>query len=534
MGKKLSYWEKSRRESEKRRQRAAGKARMESQKRETARRREAERVARAEASAKRKAADKRQREIKKIADQKFGKNSGENFMKLIDGLINYSKTLNSYRKKLPDAKSFSYPDNLKSFDYPGDLKSNQTQPILEEKSFVPNKAIIDLKNNVNMSYDVFKSKYGTFFGNLFGSTKKLYGPFVEDNKKKLDYIKEKEVKRKEDFKDSLNQYLDSLMKFNKLVIEKKDVDNIERKKRYKNVIKEIEKYNETKFTLVEKISKTFNSITAPDFESLFGMNLPIKFDLLNDLAKSLNNSINEIKSDFYDSPKNHFRYGTNVNGKELSLFLEYEEDFFPLPSNQQINIISSGYSVVQLTKSNRNNIEKNLVPNVCLLYAQYAYSTISSLDKFNMHIGKKTYDKVTGSKITEWNNSLTFNKEAFNKLNLSNVVPSETIKIFNSENKNIPKEIKWFSSWSKSSNKFEKEINSLYETFDKLTIEINDLLEEKFKYPPKDKLNKLITRTKRIAGINVIASKDERTEQDIIREAIPKNVRKYLGGKWDV
>ena len=44
-----------------------------------------------------------------------------------------------------------------------------------------------------------------------------------------------------------------------------------------------------------------------------------------------------------------------------------------------------------------------------------------------MHI-EKTYDKVTGSKITEWTNSLTFNKDAFNKLNLSNVIPSELLK----------------------------------------------------------------------------------------------------------
>ena len=528
MGKKLSYWEKASRESAKRSQRAAGKARMASQKRETSRRNEAERVKRANAAASRRSAEKRERESKKLAEQKVGKNNGENFLNLMEGLANYVKILNKFGYKLPNGKSFEFSGSISKLKYPGDFSSKDSMPEIELSDFNPNKAIRKLTTNKNMTYDVFKSKYGTFFGNLFGSTKKLYGPFVLDNESKFNSLKEKEDKRKEDFKIALNNYLEYLKKHNKSIKEKEIKDNKNRVENFDKLVESVDNYNKVRTSLVKKINKAFDSIKEPDFESLFSINLPIKFELLDSFAKQLKSKVPNLSSDFYKSPNTHFKYGINTAGKELELFLSYEEDFFPLPSNQQVNIISSGSSVVQLSKTNKTNIEKNIVPNICLLYAQYAYSTIGSLDKFNMYIGKNTHDKVTGAKIVDWSFNLSFNKSDFQKLNFKNIIPFETLKLFANSSQNIPDNVKWFGS-RKSSNKFSKEIDSLEKLFDKTLIEIDDLKNDKFKYPEKTELNKLKSTANKIAGVMIKSSVSKKKKNPIKKLTTEQQILKKYG-----
>lgn len=528
MGKKLSYWEKASRESAKRNQRAAGKSRMASQKRETSRKNEAERVAKANAAARRRSTEKRERENNKLAEQKAGKNNGENFLNLTDGLANYIKILNKFGYKLPNGKSFEFSGGISKLKYPGDFSSNGIMSEIELSVFNPNKALKILTTNKNMTYDVFKSKYGTFFGNLFGSTKKLYGPFISDNESKFITLKEKEDKRKEDFKIALNNYLEYLKKHNKLIKEKEIKDNKDRVENFDKLGESVDNYNKVRTSLVKKINKAFNSIKEPDFESLFAINLPFKFDLLDSFAKQLKSNVPNLHNNFYESPNKHFKYGINTAGKELELFLSYEEDFFPLPSNQQINIISSGSSVVQLSKTNKTNIEKNIVPNICLLYAQYAYDTIDSLDKFNMYIGKDTHDKVTGAKIVDWSFNLSFNRSDFQKLNFKNIIPFETLKLFSNSSQNFPENIKWFGSRS-SSNKFSKEIDSLEKLFDKTLIEMNDLKNDKFKYPEKTELNNLKSTANKIAGVLIKSSVSNKKKTPLKKLTVEQQILKKYG-----
>jgi hypothetical protein len=480
MGRKLSSWEKSQRAREKERERAASRA----------------------ATAKRRASERLKKEKIAKAKEDLGELKSELFDHIIAGLINYSGYIIQSKEKFPSAKNMEYPQTI-SFKDQEDLKIPKIPYSISKNSFVHNKALESLKRNMNMDYETFKNKHGSFFGNLFGKTKKYHQSFTAEASIKHKEISSKEKKRIDDFENALVEYQKEIDAFQKQINLKGADDNKDRKNIIKKIQSEIDIYNSSLTNLKNEIDKTLNSFNSPLFYDLFCTGLPLNFDLVDENVKSLKSGINELDSDFYDNPKNNFKFSISTESSVPQLLIIYEEDYFPLPSKQQVNPVKAGVSIRPLIKKTINEIEENIIPNMALYYVNYAFNSISNADNILLSIGKIGHDKATGKEEIEWEKNLKFERDKFNDINFTKILSSETLSIFETNDKiKIPKNIKWVSSKSRDKNIFLDKLKKIKLSEEDLFQRMSLIKSQKFSLPVKNKsLKDAEYKLKKIGGI---------------------------------
>ena len=473
MGKKLTAWEKSQRESEKKRKAATNRA-------ETAARRAKER-----------------KEKEKLSDLQtdLGNAIVSLFNIFIKQLTNL--TLATDIKKISAQNHLDLPKSI-SHIYPGDITYSDLNSNLNRESFNPNKYIAELHKNMNMPYESYRSKYGSFFGNLFGKTKKEYESFNKQAQIDFNHNSEIDIIRRNDFEEALRNYEAELVIFNKKAKEELSIVNKNRLNQFTKMQSEIKTFNSDLESMKKEIDGVI--ITSDIFDSLFGLGLPISFNDLDSTFRELNHLVKEFKIDSYESPSNNLKYGLSISDEKLHLFLVYRDTYFPLPSEKQINSIKSGYSIQPLTKANREKIDKNLIPGAALLYAAYAFNTSKGIKDLILSIGKETVDKKTGADLMEWEQTISIERLKLMSLTFENIEPEETLSIFSPINAEpFKSKIKWYSKKQKV-DKFNQKLQEQIRLNDYLIQQIKDFKKESFSLEMPQDLKKLMKRVGELKG----------------------------------
>lgn len=473
MGKKLTTWEKNRREREKKEKAATSRA-------ETAARREKERG---------------QKEKLSNLQTDLGDAIVSLFNIFMKQLVNLTLAV--------DIKKISAQDHLKlpqtiSFKYPGDITYSDLKSNLNRESFNPNKSIAELQLNMNMTYESYRSKYGSFFGNIFGNTKKDHVSFIQ--KAQIDFFHNSELdtKRRDDFEKALKNYEEELVLFNKKAKEELSIANKDRLNQFTQIQSEITIYNSSLNSTKKEIADVL--VTADIFVSLFGSGLPISFTALDSTFDELSISVKEFKKDSYESPSLNLKYGLNISNDKLHLFLVYKDTFFPLSSEKQINSIKSGYSIQPLTKANRDKIVKNLIPSAALLYAAYAFNTSKGVQDLILSIGKETVDKKTGSDLMEWEQTISIERLKLMSLTFENIEPGETLNIFSPTiAEPFTSKIKWYNKKQKV-DQFNLKLQELNRLDEYLILLVKDFKKESHSLEMPQNLKTLMKRIDELKG----------------------------------
>jgi len=475
MGRKLTSWERNQREREKKEKAAASRA-------ETAARR----------------AKERERKDKLLSlERDLGSAIVELFNLLLNNLTNLTASIDVKRISAQDG--LNLPKSI-SFKYPGDLTYSDLVSDLNDKSFVSNKAIPKIKRNMNLKYESYKSSYGSFFGNIFGKTKKEYKSFIDQASIDFKQISEKEKKRKLDYENALIQYENELLKFNNRAKEQLKISNTNRLNSYDQIESKIKDYNSILASFKKEIDKIFNSVSSDGFEYIFGSGLPIFYEELDNTFNELIKLVKEFKKDSYDSPSKNLKYGLSISNEGMHLFIKYKESYFPLPNEKQINSVKNGYSIQSLTKSNRENISKNLMPGAALVYAAYAFNTSKDIKDLTLSIGKETFDKKTGTEVTEWEQTYLIQKSSLFSLNFTKIEPVKSLELFKRiEPETFPSKIKWYNK-KVQTDQFNSKIQELNSLNDQIRKTIEEFKKEKFLFPMTTDLKKLLDRVNKIKG----------------------------------
>ena len=499
MGKKLTAWEKSQREREKKRKAATNRAETAARraKEKSHREREQKETAaanRAETAARR---EKEREQKEKLSDlqTELGNSIVSLFNIFFKQLTNL--TLATDIKRISAQNHLDLPKSI-SHTYPGDITYSDLSSNLSRGSFKPNKYITELNKNVNMPYETYRSKYGSFFGNLFGKTKKEYESFNKQAQIDFNHNSEIDIIRRNDFEEALRKYEDELLIFNKKAKEELSIVNKNRLNLYSKMQSEIKTFNSN----LESTKKEIDSVTVTSdiFDSIFGLGLPISFNDLDSTFGELTKLVKEFKIDSYESPSNNLKYGLSISDEKLHLFLVYRDTYFPLPSEKQINSIKSGYSIQPLTKANREKIDKNLIPGAALLYAAYAFNTSKGIKDLILSIGKETIDKKTGSDLMEWEQTISIERLKLVSLTFENIEPEETLSIFSPINDEpIKSKIKWYSKKQKVDT-FNQKLQDLIRLNDYLIQQIKDFKKESFSLEMPQDLKKLMKRVDELKG----------------------------------
>lgn len=501
MGKKLSNWEKRQRDLKKEQEATASRSK-------TAARREEDKLKR----------DATAREVvKEAADLASIYNA------LLEGIINVSA---GHAKSASPQAALDIPTKIRGFKFPDDLKYLAKKAEINDKTFYNNPALKELEKNKNIDYETFKNKYGSFFGNLFGGNKKKHNTFVQENEKKYYNILKKEEKRKEDFKDAIEIYKDELNK-NNLLAEKALIKiNSERKIKYDQILTDIEKVNEEIDAVNKEIDKRLKDITSKAFVDLFTKNLPLSFDSLDENAKILKQMIKkDLDKKFYASPSNNIKYGFDNSGNKLNLFITYKDDYFPFPSEQQVNQLTKGFSVTSLTKKNRAKIEDSFIPGIVLTYASYAFNATKNIKQVVISVGKDTVDHATGKDFVDWEKHLLIEREKLLDIKFDKIIPSETLRIFetidNAETEQT--KINWIST-SSSKNEFADKFKSIELEAGKLIKVFNNFKDEKFKAPEQKELKNALDRAIQISGKKAKKSSSRIRERYVSQAKKPREM----------
>lgn len=493
MARKLSDSERRRREQEKKR---ISEQKQRERKARTARNRaERERLA-AESRAKtaaRRAKNKTIKEFKERQQANLGKLYSVSFQLIVDSLSNLTLSL-------PDDLSaqdyISLPEPIKN-DYPGDLKFTMEMAGYSSKSILPKHTIESLEKEKNTDYKEFKSIYGSFLKNLFGTTKKEYESYIRH--------KTEDYRLKKEFINNLAELKKLIKQYNESALEKLKADNTSRKQEFKPLKKKINAFNEKLDDLELDVQDALASIDDESFIELFRLGLPIKFEELDNNVAQLIKKIKELDKNFYSSPSNNFNYGVSGDSEGFNLFISYDDRYFPLPSEQQVNSIKKGYSIRSLTKKNKEYIINNMVPSAALVYAKYAFNSSEDLDSIEITVGKETVDGTTGSDTIELDYSLSIDREKFIELQLDKIVPSETIELFKLGK---PFEILDGVQWNKQSvrkGKMTSKINVIKKEYKELLDELQSFSRQTFNPPSqsrkisdlRSKLKSIIAESKR-------------------------------------
>jgi hypothetical protein len=514
MGKKLSSYEKSRREREKRSQQAANQRTRDiinAEKRaKTAARKEKEREASKKATEQRRLNARKEKEAKLKKSQDFGENLANTFDELLSNTIN----LSAENRDITALDNLGIPSKFKILSYFGDLKFTDLVLKLSKKDFKQHTGINHYEKLANTSFEVFKSEYGNFLDNLIGKTARDHQNLIEKSNSKVVKLKSKDDNRLTDFEKSITKHNEALAYFNKASNSELKKVNIDRKNNFDLTVKEIEKFNKTLSDLKKEIGKGFNLNDKNKFSQLFSLNLPIKFESNDSRASYLIRSTKELNNDFYSSPTKNLKYGIKFISTKICLVLSYDEGYFPFPAEKQINDTVNSFSVRPLTKKSKTIVEKNLIAGAALLYALYGFNTLVDNNELDLIVLSNKTDASTGSDYDDVELSLKFKKEEFIKLNFDKITPSETIKLFVNKSDVKLDGIQWFNK-NTSDNEFAENIKELIKTKKHIDTNLNTLETQVFS--PDDGLNE-VNKTKELL-FNLI---DSKISEKKVKEEIKK------------
>ena len=492
MGKKLTSYEKSRREREKKFQQASNQRRRDSinsaKRANTAARKERESVASKKATEERRFKARKEKESELKKSQDFGENLANTFDKLLSNTIN----LCAENRDLTALDNLGIPFKFKSLSYFGDLKFTDLVLKVSKNDFKKHIGIKHYEKLANTTFESFKSEYGKFLDNVFGKTARDHQIIIEKSNSTVAKLQSKDDYRLIEFNKSIIKHNEALGYFNKASNSDLKKVNTARKNNFDLVVKEIEKFNEKLSNLEKEISKGFNLNDKNKFSQLFSLNLPIKFESNDSMASYLIKSTKELNNDFYSTPSKNLKYGIKFIGNKICLVISYDENYFPFPAEKQINDTVNSFSVRPLTKKSKTIVEKNLIAGASLLYALYGFNTLDDIDELDLVILSNKTDASTGSDYNDVELSLKFKKEELIKLNFDKITPSETIKLFINKRDVKLDGVQWLDK-NTSKNEFSENIKELINNskdIDRKLIAIETQV-----FSPKDGLNE-VNKTK--------------------------------------
>lgn len=488
MGKKLTSYEKSRREREKKSQQAANQRRRDSinsaKRAKTAARKEREREASKKATEERRFKARKEKEAKLKKSQDFGENLANTFDELLSNTIN----LCAENRAITALDNLGIPPKFKNLSYFGDLKFTDRILKVSKNDFKQHIGIKHYEKLANTTFESFKSEYGKFLDNVFGKTARDHQNLIDKSNSTIVKLKSNDDDRLIDFEKSITKHNEALDYFNKVSNSELKKVNTSRKNNFDLTVKEIEKFNEKLSNLKKEIGKGFNLNDKNKFSQLFSLNLPIKFESNDSRASYLIKSTKELNNDFYSSPSKNLKYGIKFIGSKICLVLSYDENYFPFPAEKQINDTVNSFSVRPLTKKSKTIVEKNLIAGAALLYVLYGFNTLEDNNELDLVILSNKTDASTGSDYNDVELSLKFKKEEFIKLNFDKITPSETIKLFINKSDVKLDGIQWFDK-NTSNNKFAENIKELIRNKKNIDINLNELETQVFS--PNDGLNEV-------------------------------------------
>lgn len=403
MGKKLTSWGKRIRDREKEKDRRS-RAKAVEERREDAR-------------------NKKNNEL--VSQVEIATGIYELFQELINCLKNTSYSVSSENLSLLE-EYIVKKMNLPKFN--GGCTITKLKAKITKNSYVLNPKIDELTELKDIKYEDYKKRYSNFFEKIFGAKNK-HEKFKRSNYIELLELNKKEEKRKLDFNNTLPNYESQISSINesKSIFYKNYTKELNLE--YLELVKKVEKFNKE----IDDLSVPFNSLsddlTNDDFKYLFLKTLPVKFSKIDLLAKKLISNVKEISSSYYNSPSNNIKCGAMFYNNRIDVFLNFNEDYFPL-GEKQINLLKNSYSISPMTKKLRNEIEKTFYQSLLLSYADFTFKKSVNINEVGVSFGYDTYNKKTGNKIYKIEKSVLFDRETFLKINLNKIDPSESITLF--------------------------------------------------------------------------------------------------------
>ena len=514
MGKKLSSYEKSRREREKKSQQATNQRRRDSinaeKRAKTAARKEIEREASKIATAEKRLIARKEKEAKLTKSQDFGENLANTF----DELLYNTTNLCAENRDITATDNLGIPSKFKTLSYFGDLKFADLVFKVSKNDFKQHIGIKNYEKLASTKFESFKSDYGNFLDNIFGKTERDHQLLIEKSNSKVVKLKSKDDDRLIEFEKSIINHKKALDYFNNSSKKELKSVNDQRKNKYNLIAKEVEKFNNDLNNLKKEIGKGFNLNDKNKFSQLFSLNLPIKFESNDSRASYLIRFTKELNNDFYSSPTKNIKYGIKFIGSKICLVLRYNEDYFPFPAEKQINDTVNSFSVRPLTKKSKTIVEKNLIAGAALLYALYGFNTLEDTNELDLIVLSIKTDASTGSDYNDVELSLKFKKEEFIKLNFDKITPSESVKLFINKSDVKLDGIQWFDK-NTSNNEFAENIKELIINKKHIDMNLNALETQVFS--PNDGLNEF-NKTKELL-FNLI---DLKISEKKVKEEIKK------------
>ena len=406
MGRALYSWEKDEREIERERDRIKNAIKVKSRRLE----------------------DQKQKEEIELLNTQIGQSSFDIFeasiqLLLIGGILE----TNIFR----DLDKITLFDPIKISSLKVDVQIPSKKAIFNESDFKNDSKIQILKKQSGISQDDFIGSNGSFFEKLFFKSSLInrYNEFIENAELELKSKIQKNEERKEKFKSLLKNY-EELIENNDLSLkDKAETAKENSKKKYEEFKIEISRFNQELSDLNEVVNAHMGDIEDVFFQYFFMKNVPLKFEKLDHYFSILTNNIKEFSDDYYKSPYEHLKIAVKFSKESIHFYILNDADYFPV-ENKQINLLKAGYSVVEMTKKKRLEIEESFIPSIMLGYALLGIKSSTKVNFVTISHGINTFDKSTGNPMIQWLISKKFDREKMLAINYDNILPSETIKLF--------------------------------------------------------------------------------------------------------
>jgi hypothetical protein len=510
MGKKLSSWEKAARERQREREAAERRAK----------------------TAARKDREKAVKEREKELYAKLGSTYAKLFDELYDRLTNLTST--DRAKEINAQQAIQIPPKLKELKSLVNLSYQSVSSEYTQNDFKESELLRDAESDKNMDFATYKNKYGSFFSNLFGSTTKKYQEFIIEATRKAQDALAKDEERKKKFHEALLEYEEAIKNHNKTAETKLSLANNKRNEIFVQLNNDIKSLNKEIESISQHIELAFKNYIHSDFVDLIGLNLPLQFPDLDEVANNLISDISEIDKTFYDSPSNGFEYGLKINESNIILYVKYSKDYFPFPSRLQINETAQSFSVTSLTKNRIKQIDDNLVAGIVLCYIAYIFNSVPEVNELTIYTVKDDIDDATGKPVLNPEQGLKVTRSHFFDLQFDRLVPFQTNKSFSFKvDKDIELEnIHWFKI-NKSKNRFLNKIQMVNNTINNIKKSIALLDSEDFNHPLDKNFIKTTENLEKYVIIKGAKTKQTQTrkKQTNKKQAISKKSSNIIDNK---
>lgn len=409
MGKKLSSWEKSQRERE----------------------RERERIRNAEKVKHRRLEEQRQKEemgqlITQLGQNKYDLFEGAIFLLQNAGLLE--------NEKFNDLTESEIAEQIKPLSFKEDIQFSFKEIEFKSTDFKTSPKLNSLKKDNEISLEEFINANGSFFEKLLFKNKLLnrYNQFKENVEFELNKVSETNTTRKNEFVSVLDNYKKLVEKYNSDIKEKVSITKENLKSAFNDYKNSVFSYNEDAKILNSQIYNQLEDLQGIIFQFFFLQKIPLKFEQLDEIFSDLIDSIEEFKSPYYKGPFANLKISVKFYKDNIRIFILSESDYFPV-ENKQINLLKSGYSIVEMVKKKRAEIEDSFIPSIMLGYALMGIKSSRNIQFVTVSHGISTFNKSTGNPTIAWPTIKKFNREKMLSINFDNISPKETIKIFDNE-----------------------------------------------------------------------------------------------------